>query len=90
MTNCEHLIENALMSMKKAESDGVSTYDAFQNAMNSNHNKAMLREVCVTKKELWEIAQYIMYIYEEDIKSDIRAEMENRYGYRLDQRDYLY
>lgn len=90
MTNCEHLIENALMSMKKARNENADTYEAFQDEMNHNYNKAMLREVCVTKKELWEIAQYIMYVYEDDIKSDVRAEMEDRYGYRLDQRDYLY
>lgn len=90
MTNCEHLIENALMSMQKARNERTDVYEAFQDEMNSNHNKAMLREVCVTKKELWEIAQYIMYTYEDDIKSDVRAEMEDRYGYRLDQRNYLY
>ena len=90
MTNCEHLIENALMSMKKAENERADTYEAFQDEMSHDYNKAMLREVCVTKKELWEIAQYIMYVYEVDIKSDVRAEMEDHYGYRLDQRDYLY
>lgn len=90
MTNCEHLIENALTSMKRAEEKGTDVYEAFQDAMSHNHNKAMLREVCVTKKELWEIAQYIMYVYEDGIRSDVRAEMEDRYGYRLDQRDYLY
>ena len=90
MTNCEHLIENALMSMQKARNERADVYEAFQDEMSHNYNKAMLREVCVTKKELWEIAQYIMYVYEDGIKSDVRAEMEDRYGYRLDQRDYLY
>lgn len=90
MTNCEHLIENALMSMQKARNERVDVYEAFQDEMNSNHNKAMLREVCVTKKELWEIAQYIMYTHDVCMKDDFEAEMENRYGYRLDQRDYLY
>ena len=84
MTNCEHLIENALMSMQKARNERTDVYEAFQDEMNSSHNKAMLREVCVTKKELWEIAQYIMYTYEVDIKNDLEAEIENRYGYRLD------
>lgn len=84
MTNCEHLIENALMSMQKARNEKTDVYEAFQNEMNSNHNKAMLRGVCVTKNELWEIAQYIMYSYGDGIRSDIRTEMEDRYGYRLD------
>ena len=78
------------MSMKKAENERADVYEAFQNEMNNDYNKAMLREVCITKKELWEIAQYIMYVYEDDIKSDVRTEMEDRYGYRLDQREYLY
>ena len=90
MTNAEHLIENALMSMKKAENKGTDVYEAFQDEMSHKHNNAMLKEVCVTKKELWEIAQYIMYTHDVGIKSDVRAEMEDRYGYRLDQRDYLY
>lgn len=89
MTNAEHLIENALQSMQIARSRNEDTYEAFQNEMNHVYNKEMLREVCVTKKELWEIAQYVMYVYEPDIKYNLEEEMENRYGYRLDQRDYL-
>ena len=90
MTNCEHLIENALISMKEAKDKEADVHEAFQDEMNHDYNKAMLREVCVTKKELWEIAQYIMYVYEDCIKSDVRAEMEDHYGYKLDQRNYLY
>ncbi len=89
MTNCEHLIENALMSMQKARNERADVYEAFQDEMSHVYNKEMLREVCVTKKELWEIAQYVMYVYEPDIKYNLEEEMENRYGYRLDQRDYL-
>ena len=65
MTNCEHLIENALMSMQKARYANMDTYKAFQNTMNLRHNKEMLKVVSITKKELWEIAQYIMYVWED-------------------------
>lgn len=84
MTNCEHLIENALVSMQKAQKEDKDVYEAFQNEMNSKHNKMMLEAVSLTKKELWEIAQYIMYTHDVCMKSDFEAEMENCYGYRLD------
>ena len=61
MTNCEHLIENALMTMQRARRYGADVYEAFQDEMNWKGNKAMLNEAHMTKEELWEIAQYIMY-----------------------------
>lgn len=85
MTNTEHLIENALISMQKARNERADVYKAFQNEMSSNHNKAMLKEVSITQQELWEIAQYIMYTHDVYTRSDVEAEMEGRYGYRLDQ-----
>lgn len=61
MTNCEHLIENALVSMEKARINGSDVYEVFKSEMNKQHNKMMLSEVSMTQKELWEIAQYIIY-----------------------------
>jgi hypothetical protein len=61
MTNCEHLIENALASITRAgQCDG---YEAFKKEMNYNYNKEMLKQVSITQDELWEIAQYILYSY---------------------------
>lgn len=90
MTNTEHLIENALMSMQRARNERVDVYEAFQDEMKLKCNQMMLKEVSITKQELWEIAQYVMCTHDVYIKSDLEAEMEERYGYRLDQRDYLY
>ena len=87
MTNCEHLIENALMSMNKAKEKGIDIYEAFLNAMKCKHNQIMLNEVSLTKDELWEIAQYIVFVHDVCMKSDFEVEMENRYGYRLGQED---
>lgn len=63
MSNCEHLIENALVSMQRAERENTDIYKAFQDEMSWSGNKAMLDEVSMTKEELWQIAQYILYSY---------------------------
>lgn len=64
MTNCEHLIENALTSMQEAKKANMDTYKSFQDKMSLHHNKIMLDEASITKDELWEIAQYILYTWE--------------------------
>ena len=56
--------------------------------MEHKYNKIMLDEVSLTKEELWEIAQYIMFVHDVCMKSDFEVEMENRYGYKLDQEKY--
>ena len=64
MTNCEHLIENALIRMEKTiRFGGRNVYEDFQYEMSLHHNKEMLSKVNVTEKELWEIAQYVMYVW---------------------------
>lgn len=75
MTNCEHLIENALMSMEKARNEKADVYKAFVNEMNCHHNKEMFRRVCISQDELWEIAQYIMFTHDEYMKSVFEAEI---------------
>ena len=64
MTNCEHLIENALIAMKKARSAGKDTYKAFHYEMSIYPNNDMLQRVNITIDELWEIAQYIVFTWE--------------------------
>lgn len=76
MTNCEHLIENALMSIDKAKEKGIDIYEAFLNEMKYKHNQIMLNEVSLTKDELWEIAQYIMFVHDV-YKNDIEIETED-------------
>lgn len=60
MSNIEHLIENALTAMEKNPKD---TYQAFVEAMSDMRNQYMLKEVSISKNELWAIAQYIFYTW---------------------------
>jgi hypothetical protein len=66
MTRCEHLIENALMAMQRAKKANMDVYEAFHDTMNLSYNKEMLDSVDMNKDELWEIAQYIMYVWDVD------------------------
>ena len=63
MTNCEHLIENALIAMQKAQNENANVRKAFIYAMESRHNRDMLDDCCISQIELWEIAQYVMYVW---------------------------
>lgn len=60
MSNIEHLIENALTAMEKNPDD---TYQAFEEAMSDMRNQYMLKEVSISKNELWAIAQYMFYTW---------------------------
>ena len=64
MTNIEHLLENALSAVDKAEVNGTDAYEAFLTAMNYDYNKDMLAGVSMTCGELWEVVQYIKYTRE--------------------------
>ena len=64
MTNIEHLLENALSAVDKAEVNGTDVYEAFLTAMNYDYNKDMLAGVSMTCGELWEVVQYIKYTRE--------------------------
>ena len=65
MSNIEHLIENALVSMTENASNA---YQAFVEEMSALYNKQMLAEVSITEEELWAIAQYVIYTWEEKPK----------------------
>ena len=82
MTNCEHLIENALMRMQRARLANMDTYEAFQDEMNWRGNKAMLEQVRMTKEELWEIAQYIMYVWDEDEWIELQEKLNDLNDYK--------
>lgn len=63
MSNIEHLIENALRAMESANARTEDTRLAFEKEMAASVNKQMLQAVRMTKDELWQIAQYIIYSY---------------------------
>lgn len=59
MSDCEHLIENALNCITNAENSGKNSFEAFCEVMTYPHNAEMLRNVNITKDELWEMAYYV-------------------------------
>ncbi len=63
MTNIEHLIENGLDAVEEAKKKGEDTLKAFWDAMDAWHNREMLKNVSMTKDELWEAVQYLVYTY---------------------------
>ena len=70
MSNVEHLIENALVSMESNK----DAYESFQQEMSKKYNRDMLEMVHITLDELWEIAQYIKYSYCWSCKIDREVE----------------
>ena len=81
MTNAEHLIENAVFDIE----DGKD----FEHFSTQKHNKAMSEISGIHLPYVWEMAQYVVWTLKPSWLYDKEVEMENRYGYRLDQRDYL-
>ena len=82
MTHEEHLIENAIFDMQAGKS-----YEEFAE---SKHNKAMSELSGVRLESVWMMAQHVVYTLKPGWVSDKEREMEDKYGYRLDQRDFLY
>lgn len=64
MTNCEHLIENALVAIRCGNNDFKESFDK---EMELPRNQIMLSEVNMTIEELWEIVQYLATTYYEKI-----------------------
>lgn len=64
MTNCEHLIENALVVIRSGSDDFKESFDK---EMVLSKNKIMLSEVSMTVDELWEMVQYLATTYYENL-----------------------
>ena len=64
MTNCEHLIENALVAIRCGDDDFKET---VEKEMELPSNQIMLSEVNMTIDELWEIVQYLATTYYEKL-----------------------
>ena len=64
MTNCEHLIENALLAIRAGDDDFKESFDK---EMELSSNQIMLSEVNMTVDELWEIVQYLATTYYESL-----------------------
>lgn len=75
MSNIEHLIENAIVSIEHNES-----YDEW---LNKWQQKAMIHEVKSPPKEIWEMAQYAVYTYKMSIVWKLMDKIEAAYGYPM-------
>lgn len=64
MTNCEHLIENALVAIRCGDDDFKESFDK---EMELPGNQIMLSEVNMTIDELWETVQYLATTYYENL-----------------------
>lgn len=64
MTNCEHLIENALLAIRAGDDNFKESFDK---EMELPSNQIMLSEVNMTIDELWEIVQYLATTYYEKL-----------------------
>lgn len=64
MTNCEHLLENALAAIRTG---GKDFKESFDKEMALSRNKIMLSEISMTVDELWEIVQYLATTYYENL-----------------------
>ena len=82
MSNAEHLIENAIIDMENGKS--------FEDFSSNENNKSMSEMSGIKLDTVWEMAQYIVYTVKPIWESDKAVEMEEKYGYKLDQRNYLY
>ena len=75
MSNIEHLIENAIMSIEHEEE-----YDDW---LNKWQQKAMIKEVKSDPWEIWQMAQYVIYTYKTHIVWKLMDKVEAAYGYPM-------
>lgn len=75
MSNIEHLIENAIISIEHNE-----TYDDWKNKW---QQKAMIPEVMSDPWEIWQMAQYVVYTYKNHIVWKLMDKVEAAYGYPM-------
>ena len=78
MTNCEHLIENALCVIGAGYS-----YECFSN---KKYNTEMAKIENISLEQIWQMAIYVYYTYTPSCKENIIYDLENKLGFSL--KDY--
>lgn len=63
MSGIEHLIENGLIASDEANKNGKDAREAFYHEMSMPYNGNMLMSTSMTKDELWEIVQYVLFTW---------------------------
>lgn len=75
MTNIEHLIESAIFTLEVKE-----TYEKWSNRWITSQN---LQGCAAKPQEIWEIANWVYYVYKPYIESEKEEELVKDYGYEL-------
>lgn len=75
MSNIEHLIENAIVKLEEGKT--------YQDWLDMWPQHEMLKLVKSPPEEIWQMAQYCVYTYGQNIKWDTEAEIEKAYGYPI-------
>ena len=78
MTNAEHLIENAIIRIDRGED--------FKHFSSQKHNKLMSEMSGISLNTVWEMGEHIVWSLRPVWLSSKESEMEELYGYSLDQR----
>lgn len=76
MSNCEHLIENAICCIER--------HGSFEDFCRSKVNKEMSKMEDVTLAQVWQMAIYVYYTYRPVYKNKIMKELEDEWGFSLD------
>ena len=75
MSNIEHLIENAIVSIEHNE--------CYEDWLSKWQQEAMIHEVKSPPEEIWEMAQYAVYTYKTSIVWKLMDKVEKAYGYPM-------
>lgn len=63
MTVLEHLTENALIAMQKADEESGNVYEAFLETIKNGYGREALEMYGIDKNVLWVILQYVYYTW---------------------------
>lgn len=83
MTTSEHLIENAITFFE--DNKKLSVDELYDNFMNDKLIIAQAKEVGISMRDIWRMAQYIHCTYIPYIKNKTKHEMIKRYGYEVEE-----
>ena len=82
MTTSEHLIENAITFFEHNEK--LSANELYDRFMNNKLIIKQAKEVGISMRDIWYMAQYLWCAYIPYIREKVEDEMIERYGYEVE------